>query len=712
LSFDIPHPAATFPLVQSWPAELRLLLAVALNAFVFASAVRFVRRQGIRHWAQVAADAFLVWYLLQYLVIALPGLFGWLSPTTMNAVSIALCAALRSIPPGAPRPAEHLSWTSAGERRVILACAALVLGLIAAIIWNQHLTPAMANDAMTYHLPAAVQWLQTGKLGLYETWFYNPANTYSPLAGSTFAAWMLAPVGNDALARYVEAPALVMIFIVSMQIARCLGAGATVSALLALAVACARPFLTQIILAKDDLFVTAFFATAVLACAKPRLQDRLGPWRLGAAIGLLLATKYTTLLSLPVLLLLIDAPYRSGWRWRQYGIAIGAALVLAGPWYLRNLVLTGNPIFPSEIRIGGATVLPGMMRLLRSDRLVGAANVWRAFTDYHGYYTLIAWPSIIVLTLWAGAWVRGARAMLRQPLIRVMLLGPLVGIAIFVAASPYAEIRFAYPSMLLLVLAAALLLGHISNELIAIAIAAIVASAMIATSFKWAAWAGLVEPAAWCLAGALIAAILVEMFAVALQSESGNLMELGAVGALAAVLAASGLVFVFWSKYLIDLRDVHYAEFWSDPRGYGEIGKAWQFVRVELPPREKLAYSNTYFVYPLQGFELDRPVVYAPVRPGVRRVGDLGHFTAETTGENVPTEIVPLTFRDADRDTWLANLRGCGAKFLLVGKQNIAHPGEPFTPPELTWAQQDPATFRRVFDNADASIFELTWRRL
>lgn len=697
--------------MQSWPAELRLLLAVVLNVFVFALAVRFVRRQGIRHTAQMAADAFLVWYLVQYLAVALPGLVGWLSPISMIGVAIVLCALLQSIPSSVPRPAEQFSWMSATERRITLCCGAVVLGLIAAIIWNQHLTPVMANDAMTYHLPAAVQWLQTGGIGLYETWFYNPANTYSPLAGSTFAAWMLAPIGNDALARYVQAPALLMIFIVSIQVARCLGAGATVSALLALAVACARPLLTQIILAKDDLFVTAFFATAVLACAKPRLHDRLGPWRLGTAIGLLLATKYTTLFSLPVLLLLIDAPYRSGWRWRQYGAAAVVALALAGPWYLRNLILTGNPIFPTELRIGGATILPGMMRLLRSDRLVGAANVWRAFTDDHGYYTLIAWPSIIVLTLWAAAWARGWKAMLRQPLIRIMLLGPLVGIAIFVSASPYAEIRFAYPSMLLLVLSAALLLGHIGNEMIAMLIAAIVAAAMIATSFKWAAWVGLIEPAAWCVAGALYFAALIEVFVVGRYHDNRNLLRSAAAGAVAAVLVTSGIVFIYWAKYLLDLRDVHYSDFWSDPRGYGEIGKAWQFVRVELPAREKLAYTNTYFVYPLQGFELDRPVAYAPVRPGVRRVADLGHFIAETTGENVPTQIVPLTFRDADRDTWLANLRGSGAKFLLIGKQNIAHPGEPFTPPELTWAQQDPATFRTVFDNADASSFEITWRQ-
>jgi hypothetical protein len=693
--------------VHAWPAELRLLVAVMLNAVVFAAAVRFVRRQGARWPVQVAADAFLVWYLIQYLAVTLLGLVGWLSSGSMIVVAMGLCALLQLVPPRPPRPAEQLEVLDAVDRRVILACGALLVGLIAAIIRNQHEAPALANDTLTYHLPAAVQWLQTGRLGLFQTWFYNPANTYSPLAGSVFAAWMLAPVGNDVLARYVEAPPLVMIFVVSMQIARCLGASNTIAAALALAAACARPFLSQVILAKDDLFVTAFFAMSILSLAKPRLQDRLGPLRLGASLGLFLATKYTALLSLPLLLLCIDAPYRAGWRWRQHSIAIFVALFLAGPWYVRNLILTGNPIFPTEMRIGSVTILPGMMQMLRSDRLVGIRNIWSTFTE--GYYSLIAWPTMIVLALWAATWLRGARAMLREPLVRALLLGPLVGIAIFVSISPYAEIRFTYPSMLLLVLAPALLLGHLRNQLVAMAIALIVAASLIGTSFKPAAWGGVLLDAAIFVTASVVATTMIELFLIGRDRRDHNLMRISVFGATTGILAIAGYGYVNWLSYLEGLRTVHYADFWTNTLSYGAIGQAWQHVRNELPPGEKLAYTNTYFVYPLQGFDLDRPVVYVPVRREVRDVADLNHFSAATTGESIPTQIVPLTIRDADRDTWLANLRASGAKFLLVGKENIAHPGEPFEAPELAWAQQDPARFRRVFDNPAASIFAITW---
>ena len=66
------------------------------------------------------------------------------------------------------------------------------LGLRRALVYSQRLCPPLATDALTYHLPAAVFWLQKRRIVLFQTWFFNPANTYSPLAGSMFMTWLLA----------------------------------------------------------------------------------------------------------------------------------------------------------------------------------------------------------------------------------------------------------------------------------------------------------------------------------------------------------------------------------------------------------------------------------------------------------------------------------------------------------------------------------------
>ena len=72
------------------------------------------------------------------------------------------------------------------------------------------------------------------------------------------------------------------------------------------------PFISQTILAKDDLPLAAFLVAAMVGLSGERLRDRLGVSRLGVAVGLMLATKFTAVFSLPAILLAIDAPWRGG----------------------------------------------------------------------------------------------------------------------------------------------------------------------------------------------------------------------------------------------------------------------------------------------------------------------------------------------------------------------------------------------------------------
>ncbi len=145
---------------------------------------------------------------------------------------------------------------------------------------------------------------------LHEVWFLNPAATYSPLLGSTMAAWWMAPMGNDLLAKFVQAPALVLVFFALLRLGRILGARAGVAALLALTAVLSKPFIRQVLVVKDDLYLTGLFLMALIALSDSLLRSKLGPWRLGIAMGLFLATKVTALMALPMLLLAVNAPLR------------------------------------------------------------------------------------------------------------------------------------------------------------------------------------------------------------------------------------------------------------------------------------------------------------------------------------------------------------------------------------------------------------------
>src|SRR5262249_20941657 len=152
----------------------------------------------------------------------------------------------------------------------------------------------------------AVYWLQQHRIALFQAWFFNPANTFSPLAGSMFAAYLMAPMGNDSLARFMQIGPWVLIFLAVGDLGRGAGASAPAAALAGFAAAVSRPFISQAVLVKDDLFVTAFFLVALGALTTRRSSVRssslatrgseqigckqnreiLAPLRAGIALGL------------------------------------------------------------------------------------------------------------------------------------------------------------------------------------------------------------------------------------------------------------------------------------------------------------------------------------------------------------------------------------------------------------------------------------------
>ena len=660
--------------------ELRLAYTLALNAVVFVASYRFARRLAGGDRIAAAVDAFALYYLIQYAAVALPGLVGLLSPTAISMVALGACAALWSASLRRPATAMAGERLPAFNRVLVLGSLLFVIGYCLGVIWVQRFTPIHDNDALAYHVPFAIHWLRAGWLGLFPAWFYNPANVYSPLAGSTFIAWLIAPMNNDLLARFAAIPQLIFLFLAMARLLCVLGVRPGTAALVAAAAVLCRPFVQQTILVKDDLALCAWFIVAAAALHPASLRGRAGAWRLGIAIGMFLAIKTTALLSVPLLLLAIDAPARAGWRWKQWGTAIGCALLLAGPWFARNAILTGNPLYPTDVRIGGITLFEGQFAAVRSLELRSFGGVWRTFTlsgEQGGYYTL---PPIFVGLLaigWIGAALICGRRLMRDPLGRLCTIGPPLGIALFIFLSPYALIRFAYPSILLLfacvglalswrrlpfvvagVIALAVMLGACATSMQNSAAWFTVPAALLGGWVTIVAWPILVAPrlrAAWLGVGLTVPLVLIYVYTPA------------------------------W----IDASQKFAVPFWRGQ--YGDIAEGWRFAREELPPGSVIAYANTFHVYPLYGFSYTQYPVYAPTRPGVHKLTDLPRFPSPTTGEQIPANIVAITAAEADRDTWLANLRTSGAQYLFIGKRDLAHPDRKADVPELRFAAADPA---------------------
>jgi hypothetical protein len=661
------------PATDQW----RLLWAATMVGAPVFVGYRFARR--LQPPPAAIGDAILVGYLVQYVSVGLAGLLGILTPLVLTLIGLVICAALW-IWAGFIVPVVNDLQLSRPHRRWTLGFCLGALGFLAALVFSQRTNPPLATDALAYHLPAAILWLQKKRIVLFQTWFFNPANTYSPLAGSMFITWLLAPIGNDALARFVQIGPWFLVFFSILEIGTSIGATLPAAALAALATVLSRPFISESILAKDDLFVAACFLATVAALASNRLSAKFGSLRLGIAIGLMLATKYTALLSLPILLLGIDAPFRAGWRWRQWSAAIGAAALLAGPWYLRNLLDWGNPLFPVKIDFLGVHV-PGLFSSIEVPEFKTAAGLWTALTG--GYYGLPPIVFIFLLAIWLLSLVRFGGEMLRDPLRRFTVFGPVAGILIFAFFSPQAEVRFLLPTFGLMFALCCIALP--SKWTIACSAAA--ALLAIAASFSAENADQIVRFTLWGVIAALIGLVIRWLEADVLRFRRPILNCI-------AIVIVFGVIVAGWNDHLIEYRNARMAS-WQ--RVYPAQAAAWDFVDRNLPAAATIAYSNQFMIYPLYGFDGRRRVICAPVRRGAA-VANLD-FPPRMSGDDLNQQATDAANAPADQADWMRNLRNVRAQYLTIGLTSRA--------PEVAWANADPAHFTRIFANSGFVIYRI-----
>jgi hypothetical protein len=92
----------------------------------------------------------------------------------------------------------------------------------------------------------------------------------------------------------------------------------------------------------------AALVTAALLATQAAIEtgDRRWLWAAGALAGWAAATKYTGLYFVVALGVVLLFAQPLGSRWRSVGAFAVCALAGAGPWYVRNAVLSGNPVWP------------------------------------------------------------------------------------------------------------------------------------------------------------------------------------------------------------------------------------------------------------------------------------------------------------------------------------------------------------------------------
>jgi hypothetical protein len=306
---------------------------------------------------------------------------------------------------------------------------AIAVGVVALVFAHWGLTTADALsrgifnfDSLWYHLPFAVEMAHSHSVtGIHYTetvftnWFYPQNSELLHSVGILLS-------GRDTLSLFLNFGWLAIAFLAAWCIGRPYGKAPLTVIAAAVLLECHTLVVREPGAAKNDLMAAALLLTAIAILVN---ADRRPGWPLaaaGLAAGMAVGTKSTALAMAAALTVAVVFLAPAGRRWAAAGWWFVAGLAGGGYWYLRNLVIAGNPL--PQLEHLGPISLPHPERLQEGRPDFSIAHyatdtgVWsKYFTpELHQAFGIL-WPLVLAAAI-AGGLTALIRA--RTPVLRWM----------------------------------------------------------------------------------------------------------------------------------------------------------------------------------------------------------------------------------------------------------------------------------------------------
>jgi hypothetical protein len=273
-------------------------------------------------------------------------LVGQVSFTQTTIVSALIAGCLLAIRPlwlaRQNRDSFHL-----GIRKEILLPALVVLFVlvITAVAGTAEITGDWNQDTVAYHLLGPRVWLRAGVI---RPVLDNSPTAFPQIPETLFA--VLLAIGGERAPDFSSWLTLGLLLFVSAGLAMRLGLESRYAWWVAAIVAS----MPAVYSGSHACFVDGLYASLVLAAARVGFDaQRPREWAtFGMFCGLAMGTKYTGLLAFPALIscciLLLFGSTRPGWgkSIKNLSVALFTACAFASPFYIRNWILLGCPIYP------------------------------------------------------------------------------------------------------------------------------------------------------------------------------------------------------------------------------------------------------------------------------------------------------------------------------------------------------------------------------
>lgn len=609
--------------------------------------------------------------------------------------------------------------------------ALLVFGLAYGITH----APLTLYDSVSYHLFFPARWLQDRALSILPTPFSDEAQAYAPVNGELYFLWLMMPFHGDLLARIGQFPFALLGAATLYALARRLDAPPEHAIYPAAFFVLARQVTEQAVGANVDLICATMFLIALYLGIEAIERNRARDWIWwGVAVGLFCGTKYVAIVYAPVLLLVaLSRGFRVRLLWASPGIALFAL-----PWYLRNWVVAGSPLYPATLKVAGFTIAQGAFTRDAMLNTIFHTNDLRLFPTIvaHGYGAPLAivWPPLAVF---------GVVAMVRRAWWPhgVLALTPLVMAPLFWFGFPVnIDSRFLMPALAAGLLPFAFVFrgrrafDSAAHALLLAAMLWILVGAptRIPARLPWfmGGWLdldGLVAPS-FVLAFLALATVLAVLLWQMAQSRRSVLATGFSFSVIAAAVLAIGAQ--TWCRpFVCDYLKT------ESPFIRPNLQVAWDWLAGNVT-HATIAYTGINLPYPLTGERLTNRVMYVNIDGHPRwRFHDYDRAIRsgrlETPSSPLATssgELKPVAARSGPRDdavrpryermsgskeAWIGNLAVLGVTHVFVAAlsayeiDQVWHNAGGF-PIEDDWAASEPRFFRLVYENPQVHVYAVT----
>jgi 4-amino-4-deoxy-L-arabinose transferase-like glycosyltransferase len=242
----------------------------------------------------------------------------------------------------------------------------LIVVWVLALVWVIYvglIVPPYGWDGLSYHVPPAVWWLQSGRIYSVPSQF-RFGYSY-PQGMSILLLWQLAFTSSDHLMNLVQVPFAVLGAVAAYGLAREAGIGRRWAIWASLFWGLAPLVVAQSTVPYNDVAVAALTITGLYFGLRAARAGRSHVWLAGVAGGLIMGMKPNGVLTVAIFAAVVLFPVRRPVMAyvgeivkRAVAIAV-PCLLLAGYWYIRNVVLYQNPIWPLRVSLFGHLLFPG-----------------------------------------------------------------------------------------------------------------------------------------------------------------------------------------------------------------------------------------------------------------------------------------------------------------------------------------------------------------